>query len=129
MEYTSHRINMAKGWRRLLEEESEHQWLAISLFFVFILIGAFAIHGTSKLTGMDVIKNEAMEDARILHVTYDSNGDHSALAHTNDGIYLYQFLDDKVNNIIDPINDSSASNINFLKQLNNGSIATSINQN
>ena len=54
MEYTLHRYIMAKGWRRFLQEESEHQWLAISVFFIFIIIGAFAIHGTSKLTGMDI---------------------------------------------------------------------------
>jgi len=34
---------MAGRWRRLLEEESEHQWLSIGVFFAFILMGAFAI--------------------------------------------------------------------------------------
>ena len=61
---------MAKGWRRFLEEESEHQWLAISLFFVFIIIGAFAIHGTSKLTGMDIKNNSALENSRVLEISY-----------------------------------------------------------
>ena len=43
---------MASGWRKLLEEESEHQWLAIGLFFVFIIIGGFLIGGTNSLEGM-----------------------------------------------------------------------------
>jgi hypothetical protein len=82
---------MAKGWRRFLEEESEHQWLAISVFFIFIIIGAFAIHGTSKLTGMDVSNNSEMPESRIMHIEYASNNDYTAIAHTSDGMYLYQF--------------------------------------
>ena len=41
----SHPAIMAKGWKGLLEEESEHQWVDISGFFVFILLGAIAIQG------------------------------------------------------------------------------------
>jgi hypothetical protein len=129
MEYKLYRSNMAKGWRRLLEEESEYQWLAISLFFAFILVGAFAIHGTGKLSGMDFERNGTMEGSRILKVHYDSNGGHTAVAHTNDGTYLYQYVDDKLNTIIDPINDNSASNITYLTELSNGTMATSSEDN
>ena len=44
---------MASGWRKLLEEESEHQWLAIGVFFVFIIVGGFLILAErSSLEGM-----------------------------------------------------------------------------
>ena len=43
---------MASGWRKLLEEESEHQWLALGLFLTFVVIGGFLIGGTRNLEGM-----------------------------------------------------------------------------
>ena len=52
---------MASGWRKLLEEESEHQWLAIGVFFIFIIIGGFLIGGTSSLEGM-VLGTDAADD-------------------------------------------------------------------
>ena len=106
--------NMAKGWKRFLEEESEHQWLAITLFFVFIIIGAFAIHGTSKLTGMDIEKNPAIENSRTLDILYQNDGSHYAVSHTNDGTYFYHYEDGIRNNIIDPLTDDSASSIQFI---------------
>ena len=121
--------NMAKGWKRFLEEESEHQWLAITLFFVFIIIGAFAIHGTSKLTGMDIEKNPAIENSRTLEILYQNDGSHYAVSHTNDGTYFYHYEDGIRNNIIDPLTDDSASSIQFITELNNDTIATSVEQN
>ena len=121
--------NMAKGWRRFLEEESEHQWLAISLFFVFIIIGAFAIHGTSKLTGMDIVKNAALEDSRVLDISYQNDGDHYSVSHTTEGTYLYHYSDGERTDIINPSTDSSASDIRFMTELNDGNVATSIEEN
>jgi hypothetical protein len=120
---------MAKGWRRFLEEESEHQWLAISLFFVFIIIGAFAIHGTSKLTGMDVEKNNAIENSRTLEILYQNYGHYYAVSHTNDGTYFHHYEDGVRTDIIDPDIDSSASSIQFITELDNDTIATSVQQN
>jgi hypothetical protein len=120
---------MAKDWKRFLEEESEHQWLAISLFFVFIIIGAFAIHGTSKLTGMDIENNNAMENSRTLEIIYQNDGSHYAVSHTTDGTYFYHYDDGIRNDIIDPLTDSSASSIRFITELNNDTIATSVEQN
>ncbi len=120
---------MAKGWRRFLEEESEHQWLAISLFFVFIIIGAFAIHGTSKLTGMDLENNYALENSRVLEISYQDNGEYHSVSHTNDGTYLYHFADGERTDIINPNTDPSASGIQFITQLDNGTVATSIEEN
>lgn len=120
---------MAKGWRRFLEEESEHQWLAISLFFVFIIIGAFAIHGTSKLTGMDVEKNNAIENSRTLEILYQNSGHYYAVSHTNDGTYFHHYEDGVRTDIIDPDIDISASSIQFITELHNDTIATSVQQN
>ncbi|RPG75984.1 MAG: hypothetical protein CBE08_003190 [Euryarchaeota archaeon TMED248] len=120
---------MAKGWRRFLEEESEHQWLAISVFFIFIIIGAFAIHGTSKLTGMDINNNSEMPDSRIMHIEHASNNDYTAIAHTPEGMYLYQFTNGKDTIILDSNSESGTSNIDFLSLMNNGSVATSISEN
>ena len=52
---------MASGWRKLLEEESEHQWLAIGVFFIFIIIGGFLIGGTNSLEGM-VLGTDTSDD-------------------------------------------------------------------
>jgi len=120
---------MAKGWRRFLEEESEHQWLAISLFFVFIIIGAFAIHGTSKLTGMDIKNNSALENSRVLEISYQDYEDYYSVSYTSEGTYLYHFADGERTDIINPNTDSSASGIQFLTELDNGSVATSIEEN
>ena len=121
--------NMAKGWRRFLEEESEHQWLAISLFLVFIILGAFAIHGTSKLTGMDIEDNSAIENSRTLDIYYQSSGDHYSVSHTLDGTYFYHYEDGVRTDIIDPANDNRGSSIQFMTELNNDSIAISLEQN
>ena len=129
MEYTLHRHTMAKGWRKFLEEESEHQWLAISLFFIFIIIGAFAIHGTSKLTGMDITNNSEMPNSRIMDIEHDSHDDYTAIAHTSEGMFLYQFHDDKETIILEPNSNNQGYNIDFLSSMNNGTISTSISEN
>ena len=40
------------AWRRLLEEESEHQWLSFAVFTFFIIIGAVLIDWSSELPGV-----------------------------------------------------------------------------
>ena len=54
----------------MLRQESEHQWLAISVFFVFVIIGAMLIKGTSYLSGVDILENEIGKDTRILASEY-----------------------------------------------------------
>ena len=71
---------MAKGWRGLLEEESEHQWLAMGGFFVFIIIGALLIQGTSTLPGVDYRTNGLDEmDGRVLEIIYGDSGSYTAM--------------------------------------------------
>ncbi|MBJ63743.1 MAG: hypothetical protein CMB55_02970 [Euryarchaeota archaeon] len=40
------------GWRRLLEEESEHQWLSFAAFSIIVIIGAVLIDWSSDLSGV-----------------------------------------------------------------------------
>ena len=43
---------MASRLSRLLEEESEHQWLAIGLFALFALAGGWAVSATGTLSSL-----------------------------------------------------------------------------
>ena len=66
---------MAGRWRKLLEQESEHQWLAISIFSLFAILGGIAIEGTSTLAGVDLGAGEAAHDGyRVLDIVYFDNG-------------------------------------------------------
>ena len=40
------------GWRRLLEEESEHQWLSFAAFSIIVIIGSILIDWSSDLSGV-----------------------------------------------------------------------------
>ena len=73
------RSNMAKVWKQILKQESEHQWLAIGVFFVFIILGAMMIKGTSFLPGIDLLDNEIGEDFRILESTYIDENENEKL--------------------------------------------------
>ena len=43
---------MASGLSRLLEEESEHQWLAIGLFALFAVAGGWAVGATGTISSL-----------------------------------------------------------------------------
>ncbi len=111
---------MASGWRKLLEEESEHQWLAIGLFFVFIVIGGFLIGGTSSLEGMvlgtDTSDELAFEQGEFLidveyHHQASWSQSHSGILKTVDGLKMYQQMDaDDVDDIL-PENDPAIENV------------------
>jgi len=40
------------GWRRLLEEESEHQWLSFAAFSIIVILGSILIDWSSDLSGV-----------------------------------------------------------------------------
>ena len=70
------------GWRRLLEEESEHQWLSFAVFSIIVIIGAVLIDWSSDLSGV--------HDGSTLDVdgiVIDSTGD-SILYQADDGIRI-----------------------------------------
>ena len=81
-------------WRKMLQQESEHQWLAITAFFVFVILGAILIKGTSHLPGVDLIDNELGNNHRIIESVYDENGDYLALTY-NDGDYKLLSVNDE----------------------------------
>ena len=58
------------AWRRLLEEESEHQWLSFAVFTFFIITGAVLIDWSSELSGVHDGGKMAAEGA-----IHDSAGD------------------------------------------------------
>jgi len=73
---------LMSGWRRLLEEESEHQWLSFAAFSIIVIIGAVLIDWSSDLSGV--------HDGSTLDVdgiVMDSTGD-SILYQADDGIRI-----------------------------------------
>ena len=121
--------NMASGWRKLLEEESEHQWLAIGLFFVFIIIGGFLIGGTSSLEGLvlgtDPSENLEFEEGEfLLEIGYHEDASwseaHSAIIRTETGYKMYQQMEtDDVADILPP-NDPQIENVTFFQLTEEG---------
>lgn len=129
---------MASGWRKLLEEESEHQWLAIGLFFVFVIIGGFLIGGTSSLEGMvlgtDPSHDLVFEEGEFLvNVEYHQDADwseaHSGILKTQDGLKIYQQMGpDDVDDIL-PENDPRIGNVTLFSADSEGTVtfSTSLN--
>jgi len=121
----SHPAIMAKGWRGLLEEESEHQWLAMGGFLVFILIGALLIQGTSSLPGVDYRTNGLDEmDGRVLDIIYGDSDTYTALVLNNGEAELFHV------NQAGEIHDIGGEypdvlGLNFITQLHDGSIVVS----
>jgi len=129
---------MASGWRKLLEEESEHQWLAIGVFFVFIIIGGFLIGGTSSLEGMvlgtDPSHELVFEEGEFLidvEYHHDASWDdsHSGILKTLDGLRMYQQMgSDDIDDII-PENDPRIANVTMFSADAEGTVtfSTSLN--
>ena len=110
--------NMAEGWRRYLEEESEHQWVAISGFFIFILLGGFALEATSDFVGADMVRVENQhEGALVLDIVYHGEtGTYTALVYAPDaGYHMFtEFADGTVNEIYSPDAVDLGREVNFL---------------
>jgi len=125
---------MASGWRKLLEEESEHQWLAVGLFFVFIIIGGFLIGGTSSLEGMvlgtDPSHDLVFEEGEfLLEIDYHEDTSwsqaHSAILKTSTGLKMYQQMDsDDVDDIL-PENDPRIADITLFTADEDGAVTFS----
>lgn len=111
-------VSMAEGWRRYLEEESEHQWLAISGFFIFILLGGFALEATSDFVGDDMVRVENQhQGALVLDIVYHGEpGTYTALVYAPDaGYHMFtEFADGTVNEIYSPDAVDLGREVNFL---------------
>jgi hypothetical protein len=129
---------MASGWRKLLEEESEHQWLALGLFLVFVVIGGFLIGGTRNLEGMvlgvDSNENLAFDNGHhVIDIDYHANsewdGAHSAIVMNGSGMKMYQqFSSDDVNDIV-PFDDQLIRDVTFFESDEEGTVTYSAAQN
>jgi len=118
---------MAKGWRGLLEEESEHQWIAMATFFIFILLGAVLIQGTSSLPGVDYqsygLDYTGGEDGRVLNIVYDNDAYVAVVYGTNGAVMVYNDGSGYEENIGGNYDDLMG--LPFMTQLSDGSVATS----
>ena len=129
---------MASGWRKFLEEESEHQWLALGLFLVFVVIGGFLIGGTRNLEGMvlgvDPNENFAFDDGHhIIEIDYHANsewdGAHSAIVLNNSGMKMYQQLSTQNVNDVVPFDADLIRDVTFFDSDEEGILTYSAAQN
>ena len=109
-------------WRNMLKQESEHQWIAITGFFVFIIIGAIFIKGTSHIPGVDLIENELGEDYRIMDSKYVDEDNSFMLTYTSGE---FEYLSVKSGNkevVIGSNSGLDAGSISGITMIDNGSV-------
>ena len=109
-------------WRNILKQESEHQWIAITGFFVFIIIGAIFIKGTSHIPGVDLIENELGTEYRIMDSRYADEENSFMLTYTSGE---FEYLAVKSGNkevLIDSNSDIDAGSISGITMIDNGSV-------
>ena len=125
---------MAGGWRKLLEEESEHQWLAMGAFLAFIIFGALAIGATEHFVGDRVVQSDAWHsDSLVIEIAYHTNNEsYTALIFTpgSNGGYAFgtEFVGDGEGTVYwsSQTGDDFVSDINFLKTMPDGEILFSV---
>jgi hypothetical protein len=125
---------MAGGWRRLLEEESEHQWLTLSLFALFVLFGAFAIDATEHFVGDRITNVTAQhQGGLVLDIEYhETNGSYTSLVFApGAGYHLFtEHVDDGTASVVySPETSDLADEVNFLKTMPDGEILFSVEPN
>ena len=109
-------------WRNMLKQESEHQWIAITGFFVFIIVGAIFIKGTSHVPGVDLVDNELGADYRVMDAKYIDESNSFMLTYTNDG-YEYIILNSgELNVIIDSTSETDVGSISGITLVDNDSV-------
>jgi len=109
-------------WRNMLKQESEHQWIAITGFFVFIIVGAIFIKGTSHIPGVDLVDNELGADYRVMDAKYIDESNSFMLTYTNDG-YEYIILNSgELNVIIDSTSETDVDSISGITMVDNDSV-------
>ena len=109
-------------WRNMLKQESEHQWIAITGFFVLIIVGAIFIKGTSHVPGVDLVDNELGADYRVMDAKYIDESNSFMLTYTNDG-YEYIILNSgELNVIIDSTSETDVDSISGITLVDNDSV-------
>jgi len=124
---------MAGGWRRLLEEESEHQWLSMAAFLVFVIAGAFAIGATEHFVGAELANDDAgYAGGLVVDIAYHHDGAYTALVYTPEAGY-HLFTEDPATNTVMPVyspqTEDNGADVRFLKTMPNGEVLFSIQNN
>ena len=109
-------------WRNMLKQESEHQWIAITGFFVFIIVGAIFIKGTSHIPGVDLVDNELGADYRVMDAKYIDESNSFMLTYTNDGYEYIIHNSGELNVIIDSSSETDVNSISGVTLVENDSL-------
>ena len=109
-------------WRNMLKQESEHQWIAIAGFFVFIIIGAIFIKGTSHIPGVDLIENELGTEYRIMDSKYADEDNSFMLTYTSGEFEYLAVSSGNKEVLIDSNSDIDAGSISGITMIDNGSV-------
>lgn len=109
-------------WRNVLKQESEHQWIAIAGFFVFIIIGAIFIKGTSHIPGVDLIENELGTEYRIMDSKYADEDNSFMLTYTSGEFEYLAVNSGNKEVLIDSNSDIDAGSISGITMIDNGSV-------
>ena len=109
-------------WRNMLKQESEHQWIAIAGFFVFIIIGAIFIKGTSHIPGVDLIENELGTEYRIMDSRYADEDNSFMLTYTSGEFEYLAVKSGNIDVLIDSNSDIDAGSISGITMNDNGSV-------
>ena len=109
-------------WRNMLKQESEHQWIAIAGFFVFIIIGAIFIKGTSHIPGVDLIDNELGTEYRIMDSKYADEDNSFMLIYTSGEFEYLAVNSGNKEVLIDSNSDIDAGSISGITMIDNGSV-------
>ena len=109
-------------WRNMLKQESEHQWIAIAGFFVFIIIGAIFIKGTSHIPGVDLIENELGKEYRIMDSKYADEDNSFMLTYTSGEFEYLAVNSGNKEVLIDSNSDIDAGSISGITMIDNGSV-------
>ena len=127
-------ITMAGGWRRFLEEESEHQWISIGVFFAFIILGALAIGATEHFVGArEVDIQAAHRGGLVTEIVYGpSQNAYTALVYSPQAGYEL-YTEDTYHGTITPIYTpdtlDKGADVKFLKLMPNGEVLFSVANN
>tara|TARA_Y100000022_G_scaffold33718_1_gene26961 strand:- start:1808 stop:2983 length:1176 start_codon:yes stop_codon:yes gene_type:complete len=106
----------------MLKQESEHQWIAIAGFFVFIIIGAIFIKGTSHIPGVDLIENELGTEYRIMDSKYADEDNSFMLTYTSGEFEYLAVNSGNKEVLIDSNSDIDAGSISGITMIDNGSV-------
>ena len=121
---------MADGWRRLLEEESEHQWLTLSLFALFVALGAFAIEATEHFVGDMIVNDDALHQGGLVtHIEYNPTGEgYTALVYApTEGYHLFtEHADGLPTEVYSPTGNDMGAQVKFMRTMPSGELLYSV---